>query len=195
MRQLTLIFLFSFMIVGLHGAEEGLASWYGGKFQGRLTANGERFDTNKLTAAHKSLPFDTIVRVTNLENSRHVDVRINDRGPFIEGRIIDLSRAAAEEIGMTGKGVVQVRVEPQGGLKSPQKRIYLIQVGAYSIAKNAQKIKDRLESQGLPVVLEKAGNGIIRVQVVNIRRSDLESTKARLKKLGFNNILVKRTGG
>ncbi len=92
------------------GTETGGASWYGGKFQGRLTANGEVFDTNKFTAAHKTLPFNTIVRVTNLSNNKSVLVRINDRGPFVAGRIIDLSRAAAEKIGLVGKGVVQVKL-------------------------------------------------------------------------------------
>ncbi|TVR05053.1 MAG: septal ring lytic transglycosylase RlpA family protein, partial [Spirochaetaceae bacterium] len=72
---------------------DGLASWYGGKFQGRLTANGEVFDTNQLTAAHRTLPFGTIVRVINPVSEQQVVVRINDRGPFVEGRVIDLSRA------------------------------------------------------------------------------------------------------
>ena len=84
--------------------EEGLASWYGGKFQGRLTSSGEVFDTNLLTAAHKTLPFGTLVKVTNLANGRSAVVKINDRGPFVEGRIIDLSRAAAEQIDMVGTG-------------------------------------------------------------------------------------------
>ena len=195
MRQLTFLILLFLTIPGLFGAEEGLASWYGGKFQGRLTANGERFDTNKLTAAHKTLPFNTMVRVTNLETGRHVEVRINDRGPFVEGRIIDLSRAAAEEIGMTGQGVAKVRVEPLTSLKSPLMRIYIIQVGAYSIAENAREVKDRLRAEGLPVILEKAGDGIFRVQVVNIMHTSLESTKSKLKKLGFNSLLIRQYGG
>jgi rare lipoprotein A len=91
--------------------EEGLASWYGGKFQGRQTASGEIFDTNQPTAAHKTLPFGTIVRVTNLENGKSTVVRINDRGPFIPGRIIDLSRASALAIGLAGTGVARVRIE------------------------------------------------------------------------------------
>jgi rare lipoprotein A len=91
--------------------QEGLASWYGGKFQGRQTANGEIFDTNKFTAAHKTLAFGTVVKVTHLENGKSTVVRINDRGPFIPGRIIDLSRAAAAAIGLAGKGVAKVRVE------------------------------------------------------------------------------------
>lgn len=104
--------LFTFVLpVIVFAAEEGYASWYGGKFQGRLTANGETFDTYKLTAAHRTLPFHTIVKVTNLKNGKSVEVRINDRGPFVRGRIIDLSKAAAEEIDMTGDGVARVRLE------------------------------------------------------------------------------------
>jgi len=90
----------------------GRASWYGGKFHGRKTASGERFDKNRLTAAHRTLPFGTRVRVTNLENSRSVVVRINDRGPFgRRKRIIDLSEAAARRLRMISAGVVRVRVE------------------------------------------------------------------------------------
>lgn len=91
--------------------QTGLASWYGPGFAGRLTANGEVFDPSQLTAAHKELPFNTLVRVTNQWNQRSVVVRINDRGPFRPGRIIDLSRAGAEAIGMIGAGVAQVTVE------------------------------------------------------------------------------------
>lgn len=83
----------------------GLASWYGGKFHGRRTASGERFDMNELTAAHPSLPFGTRLRVRNPRNGREVEVRINDRGPFTGGRIIDLSRAAADAIGLIQAGV------------------------------------------------------------------------------------------
>jgi rare lipoprotein A len=86
----------------------GLASWYGEKFHGRRTASGERFDMNELTAAHPSLPFGTRLRVRNPRNGREVEVRINDRGPFTGGRIIDLSRAAAEAIGLIQAGVAPV---------------------------------------------------------------------------------------
>jgi len=89
--------------------QEGEASWYGPGFQGRKTANGERFNTHEMTAAHKTLPFNTLIKVTNLHNEATVVVRINDRGPFIRGRIIDLSKAAKEEIGMGG--LAQVRLE------------------------------------------------------------------------------------
>jgi rare lipoprotein A len=98
----------------LGGGEEGVASWYGEPYHGRRTSNGEIYDMDQLTAAHLSLPFHTWVRVTNLENGRWVDVRINDRGPFLKNRVIDLSRAAAQTIRMTGPGTARVRVEVVG---------------------------------------------------------------------------------
>jgi rare lipoprotein A len=93
------------------GKCEGIASWYGGKFIGRRTANGERYTGKSLTAAHRVLKFGTRVRVTNLKNGLDVVVRINDRGPFIAGRVIDLSPAAARELAMVRDGVVRVRLE------------------------------------------------------------------------------------
>jgi rare lipoprotein A len=90
--------------------ETGLASWYGTSEQGRKTASGERFDRNAMTAAHRSLPFGTVVRVTSLENGRTVMVRINDRGPFVRGRIIDLSAGAAARLGIRQDGVARVKL-------------------------------------------------------------------------------------
>ena len=95
-------------------AAVGQASYYADKYHGRPTASGERFDNGQLTAAHRTLPFGTKVRVTNLVNGRSVVVRVNDRGPFVTGRIIDLSQAAAKRIDMVRAGVVRVRVEPLG---------------------------------------------------------------------------------
>ena len=92
-------------------SETGKASYYGDRHHGQKTANGERFDQNALTAAHRTLPFGTRVRVTNLNNERSVVLRINDRGPFVRGRIIDVSRAAAVRLDMLRAGVVPVRVE------------------------------------------------------------------------------------
>ena len=88
--------------------EEGRASWYGPNFHGNLTANGERFDMRKLTAAHRTLPFNTVLKVKNLDNGKEVMVRINDRGPFAKNRIIDLSRRAATKIDMIGTGTARV---------------------------------------------------------------------------------------
>ncbi len=89
----------------------GIVSWYGDKFHGRKTASGKIYDKNELTAAHKTLPFGTKVRVTNIKNGKSVVVEINDRGPFIKSRVLDLSKAAFSEIGKTSSGVMQVEYE------------------------------------------------------------------------------------
>ena len=91
--------------------QTGLASWYGPRFHGRLTANGERYNQYALTAAHKTLPFGSRVRVTNLKTGQVIEVRINDRGPFIRGRVIDLSYAAARRVGVYKPGTAQVQIE------------------------------------------------------------------------------------
>ncbi|QMU99482.1 septal ring lytic transglycosylase RlpA family protein [Borrelia sp. A-FGy1] len=100
-----------FVVMELNSATVGLASWYGEAFHGKVTANGEKFDMTALTAAHKELPFNTVVRVTNLLNNRVVVVRINDRGPFRKDRIIDLSKSAAEKLDFLGIGVAPVKIE------------------------------------------------------------------------------------
>lgn len=129
-------------------AQTGLASWYGHPYHGRATASGETYDMNAMTAAHRTLPFGTWVRVNNLENELFTTVRVNDRGPFIEGRIIDLSRAAAEAIGMIGTGTALVRLEvvQQPGSESPssQNATYSVQVGAFLVEENALRLQARL---------------------------------------------------
>ena len=107
---ITLSLFFSEANYAQH-TETGLASFYSDNLQGRMTANGEVYDKMKLTAAHRSLAFKTKIKVTNLENKKSVVVIINDRGPFVEGRILDLSRAAAEKLDFVDKGVVKVKVE------------------------------------------------------------------------------------
>lgn len=92
-------------------AQTGMASWYGGRWIGRKTANGERYHHEDLTAAHRTLPFGTFVRVTNLRNKKSTVVRINNRGPYIKGRIIDLSKRAATHLGLISSGVARVQVE------------------------------------------------------------------------------------
>ena len=96
---------------GVSSQETGLASYYGHQYHGRTTANGETYDENKLTAAHRTLPFGTRVRVTNLENGKSVLLRVNDRGPFVDGRIIDVSWQAAQDLDFVQEGVVKARVE------------------------------------------------------------------------------------
>ncbi|MBB6207621.1 septal ring lytic transglycosylase RlpA family protein [Borreliella lanei] len=110
-KNFVFLFVFFFIASHLNSATVGLASWYGEAFHGKITANGEKFDMMALTAAHKELPFNTTVRVTNLLNNRSVVVRINDRGPFRKDRIIDLSKHAAEKLDFLGIGVAPVKIE------------------------------------------------------------------------------------
>lgn len=122
--------------------EVGLASWYGHPYHGRQTANGETYDMDDMTAAHRTLPFNTWIRVVNLENNLTTIVRINDRGPFIEGRIIDLSRSGAKEIDMVGPGTALVRLEivehPDVEKEAEQ---FSVQVGAFLVPENAEKMQ------------------------------------------------------
>ena len=96
---------------GLTLVQKGVASWYGREEQGRKTANGERFNRHELTAASRHLPFNSVVRVTNEDNGRSVQVRINDRGPFVKGRVLDVSEAAADTLDMKKSGTVPVKIE------------------------------------------------------------------------------------
>ncbi len=190
-----LLLLFPFL---LH-AETGYASWYGGKFHGRTTASGETFDTHKLTAAHKTLPFDTMVEVTNLDNGKKVRVRINDRGPFVEGRIIDLSMAAAKEIGMLGEGVAPVRIEivdsRPGEIPLKQDPVplhYSIQIASFTDQENAKRLHRLLSKQGFSPDYEKSDNGHIRVVLPSIPEEGLQPRIERLSKLGYTAILIRR---
>ncbi|WP_340105793.1 septal ring lytic transglycosylase RlpA family protein [Rhodohalobacter sp. 8-1] len=128
--------------------QTGKASWYGPGFHGRLTSSRERYDQDKLTAAHRTLPFDTIVEVVNKENNETVEVRINDRGPYAGNRIIDLSRAAADEIGMIDEGVAEVElilVEAGGPMPEDiNQRTYTIQLGEYNLESYAAQFADEV---------------------------------------------------
>jgi rare lipoprotein A len=160
--------------------EEGLASWYGEPYHGRPTASGPRYDMNEMTAAHRTLAFGTLVRVTNLENGRQAEVLINDRGPFVAGRIIDLSRAGAEAIDSLGVGVVKVRLEvvrPGDGM--PNAPCWEVQVGAFAKQANADRAKVNLERKGFSVVFAPAGGGLTRVRATTVgdRRHALDAAQ------------------
>ena len=130
------------------GSETGIASWYGHPYHGRAAANGEIYDMEKLTAAHRTLPFGTWVRVTNLTNNKTVDVRIIDRGPFVEGRIIDLSRAAARAIDLIGPGIAQVRVDIiPAPADSPGQAQYAIQIGVFQDRDRAERSRQSMQQQ------------------------------------------------
>jgi rare lipoprotein A len=134
--------------------EEGNASWYGVPFNGRRASNGEIYDMYKLTAAHRTLPFETMVRVTNLNNGKSTTVRITDRGPFVDNRIIDLSLAAAREIESVGPGVVPVRVEVLTPGIDPTGGFFTVQVGAFRDQANAQRLRDRLNLSYSPIFIQ-----------------------------------------
>jgi rare lipoprotein A len=127
--------------------ETGMASWYGRPYHGRRAANGEIYDMEKLTAAHRTLPFDTWLRVVNLDNSKTVEIRITDRGPFVEGRIIDLSHAAARAIDMIGPGIARVRLEVIRTPEYVSPAVFAVQVGAFRDRANAERLRAEMESR------------------------------------------------
>ncbi len=159
----------------LLSTEIGLASWYGHPYHGRAAADGEIYDMEKLTAAHRTLPFNTWVRVTNLTNNKTVDVRIIDRGPFIAGRIIDLSHAAAQAIELIGPGVAQVRIDIIGAPPAAAvASLYGVQAAAFQDRERAERYRAALEAQyGIArVVYHDGAPGLWRVLVGSVNSVD-----------------------
>jgi len=134
--------------------ETGIASWYGHPYHGRRAASGEIYDMNQLTAAHCTLPLGAQVRVVNLDNRRRVSVRINDRGPFVEGRIIDLSRAAARRLDMLAPGTARVRLEVAALPASLAACCFAVQIGAFRERANAERQREAAERERRPAWLE-----------------------------------------
>lgn len=131
-----------------HHLEVGTASWYGPGFHGNRTSSGETYDSSQMTAAHPTLPLGTRVVVTNLENGRSVEVRINDRGPFAKGRILDLSHGAAREIGLIAPGTAQVRVEAIDDVDgAPGVVTYAVQAGAFQDGGKASEFRTDLSGR------------------------------------------------
>jgi len=141
-------------------SEEGIASWYGDPYHGRQAANGETYDMEQMTAAHRTLPFGAMVLVTNHTNGKKVEVRITDRGPFIDGRIIDLSRAAARAIDLIRPGTAPVRIEVRSYALSPRPGgVFAVQVGGYLDRRQAERLAKRLRTQYAPVsMVARAGS-------------------------------------
>jgi rare lipoprotein A len=177
--------------------ERGIASWYGTKFHGRRTANGEIYDMYAMTAAHKHLPIPTYVRVSNLENGRAIVVRVNDRGPFHANRVIDLSYAAAYKLGMLNRGTAKVQVQaidpstPRPSSPPPRPRLagMFLQAGAFSNEDNATRLRRRLEQDLSHQVRIQAGGsdtGLFRVQVGPVPTvAQIDALAARLERLGI----------
>ena len=142
-------------------SEQGVASWYGPGFDGKRTASGEVYDMDDMTAAHKRLPFGTRVQVRNLDNGRQAAVRINDRGPFVDDRIIDLSMAAAREIEMLGPGTARVRITVVE--MSAMLTCSMVQAGAFGDPRNADGLARSFRERGLPVIVRQGPDGLTRV--------------------------------
>lgn len=189
--------------------EKGKASWYGKDFHGKKTANGEIYDMYAMTAAHKTLPLGTWVRVKNLDNNREIEVRINDRGPFVKGRIIDLSYTAAKKLGVVGPGTAPVKITALGR-PAPSKKdsdkptVYIptdyysgnftVQVGAFVVRQNAENLKRKLDQtyQYAHIVsVNLGGQTFYRVRVG--RSNSLEQAReyeTALVKKGFDGAFV-----
>ncbi|MEF8822934.1 MAG: septal ring lytic transglycosylase RlpA family protein [Desulfohalobiaceae bacterium] len=162
--------------------QRGVASWYGPGFHGQQTANGETYDMYALTAAHKQLPFDSRIRVTNLDNGEHVVVRINDRGPFRKQRVLDLSFAAAQELDIVDPGTARVRIEKIG---ASREKSYSLQLGSFTSEKNARHVQRKARELGLSrsrvSEAELRGQRYYRVLVGRFAsRSEAETARARV---------------
>ena len=166
--------------------EEGIASWYGGRYNGKRTASGTIYNMYALTAAHSPLPFGNLLRVHDLENGDSVVVRIDDRGHFVEGRIIDLSYAAAKAMGMPSTALVRLQILRVGPRASSG--IYSVQIGAFLDRNNAERLKRRIEKKFQPVMIRQAahGNGVFNLVLVG-----QESTRQQAERLASQLIQAK----
>jgi len=171
-------------------AQKGIASWYGEDFHGKLTSNQEIYNMYAMTAAHKTLPFGTYVRVTNLTNGKSVVVRINDRGPFVKGRIIDLSYSAAEKLGMSETGVapVEIKVLKKFSPKKSSQR-FSVQVGSFAEKKYAKSLKVKLQNRYNNVYISEHKTPATIYYRVRIRTRSMKSAQKiadNLNKKGYS---------
>lgn len=181
--------------------EKGIASWYGNKFHGRRTSSGEPYDMYAMTAAHKTLPLPSYLEVTNLSNGRKVIVKVNDRGPFHDNRLVDLSYTAAQKLGIIGHGTGMVEVRAITGGKVPVNIVtnvqqkptqkipvgMYLQVGAFSTSSNAQQFKNKVQQQIDDEVRVTSDGKLYRVRIgplTDVEQGD--SLASRLLDLGFN---------
>ena len=203
---LFLLLVSSFLFANVYKSN-AKASYYAEKYHGRKTANGETFNMYALTCAHKTLPFGTVLRVTNLSNGKNVDVRVNDRGPFVKGREIDVSKAAAQKLGMIKTGTANVRIEIVSGSQpsvvakkntvsvkpAVVSDFWDVQVASFSSHENANKLAQNLLKQGFENVYFQKTNTAVRVVLKKVPDSKLSSVESRLKSSGYTEYIVKKT--
>ena len=194
-------------------SQQGVASWYGTKFHGRKTSSGEKYDMYQMTAAHKTLPLPSYVKVTNLHNNKQVIVKVNDRGPFVDGRIIDLSYAAAQKLDIISNGTAEVQIEtitttstisePNNhqaadisaiNTASPSSAFY-VQLGAFSQRTHAERLVQTLTSQAItPVTISssnESSNNLFRVRIGPFTdRQQMQSMETRLSELGYEQAYI-----
>ena len=175
--------------------QTGEASWYGPNFHGNLTANGERYNMNKMTAAHRTLPFNTKLRVVNVDNGKSVVVRINDRGPYAKGRIIDVSKKAARKLDMIGSGTARVELylvsAPEATVRKSgtSSGSYTLQIGSFSSRQNAETVAQKLDDTRI-VSVEVKGGKVYRVYYGNYdSKKSAEKAKRKLKRKGFQSLV------
>lgn len=210
-RPYTIAGVTYYPLADSYGFEEtGIASWYGKDFHGKATANGERYDMYGISAAHKTLPMGTMVEVTRLDNGQKLAVRINDRGPFVPTRIIDLSYGAAQKLGVAGPGTAKVKLValaegrpadggapiPSGPVPDFKHGTFYVQVGAFSVASNAELVKDRVaraKAGGTRLVPYTPPSGLKLLRVQAGPFDDMDKAKAALASLkgqGFTESFV-----
>lgn len=181
--------------------ERGVASWYGPDFHGGSTSSGERYDMNAMTAAHRTLPLPSYVRVTNLGNGRSIVVRVNDRGPFKRGRIIDLSYVAAAKLDMIRDGTALVEVTavgpgsaPPPALVAPTTRLYA-QAGAFAEEANARRLAERLKALGIGEAVVESGQAsgrpLFRVRIGPLGSvADYDALVQKMREAGFDQVML-----
>jgi rare lipoprotein A len=187
-------------LLSAHGYQElGVASWYGADFHGKKTSTGEIYNMYAPSAAHKTLPFDTMVRVTNLDNGRQTIARINDRGPFVKGRAIDLSWRGASELGILDKGLASVKIEALGRevavVENDQIKVryeqpasydigdFTVQVGSFTLLDNAVRLRDRLSKEFENAHITKYDNGVQLFYRVRVTKASTLELAAKNEKL------------
>lgn len=173
--------------------EEGLASWYGKEYHGQKTSSGEIFNMYDFTAAHRTLPFGTIVEVFSYDTQKKVNVKINDRGPFLPNRIIDLSYRAAKSLGIVNLGLSKVKIRAKGifQLKEEKELKLIIQIGAFKNKENAENLKEKLKSKYIKIYTEEFGE--FRRVLIGPFSSEEEASLVfeQLEKDGFTPIIRK----
>ncbi len=185
--------------------QAGIASWYGSDFHGRKTSNGETYNMYSMTAAHKTLPMHTVLLVRNLENNREIVVRVNDRGPFVKGRIIDLSYTAAKKLNIVGNGTARVHIVAMGEAGKNQQEImqlartfyegeFYVQIGAFTNPDNALRLQNRFLDAGHKTFITKSdvSNTLyyrVQVYVGNTLRN-AEQARAILERRGYTDAFV-----